>query len=151
VSALYIKIMNIHTINLLWISVLLLTNELTDSMEQGPFSEAYSCSARQEISCLLWNLKVHYCLHKILPLDPVLSQMNPVQTIPPYFLKIHFNTLSVLRSSECAVFIRLSNQNFVHFSCLPYTYILVPHSSHPWFDHFNNIWWRVQITDIIIM
>jgi len=47
----------------------------------------------QEITCLLWNPKVHYCVLKILPLDPVLSQMNPVKILTPYFFKIHFNII----------------------------------------------------------
>jgi hypothetical protein len=37
-----------------------------------------SCSANQEIPSLLQKLKVHCHLHKSPPLDPVLSQMNPV-------------------------------------------------------------------------
>jgi len=41
-------------------------------MEQSPFSEANSHLASQEIPCLLWNLKVHYCVHKRPPLAPIL-------------------------------------------------------------------------------
>jgi hypothetical protein len=40
----------------------------TNSIEQSPSLKANSHSATQEIPCLLWNLKIHYCVHKGLPL-----------------------------------------------------------------------------------
>jgi len=30
--------------------------------------------------------------HKSTPLDPNLSQINPIHVLTPYFLKIHFDT-----------------------------------------------------------
>jgi len=57
-------------------------------MEQSPPGEgnthSLTHSPNQEISYLLWNLKVHYCVHERPSLVPVLSQMHPVQ-IPTLF------------------------------------------------------------------
>jgi len=50
-----------------------------------------SHSASQEIPHLVWNPQVHYCVHKAMPLVHIVSQMNPVDTLPPYFPKIHPN------------------------------------------------------------
>jgi hypothetical protein len=47
-------------------------------------------------SQLLWNLKVHYCVHRTSPLALVLSQLKPVHTFRPYFFKIHLIVSSYL-------------------------------------------------------
>jgi len=60
-----------------------------NSIEQSPSWEANSHSASQETTCFFWNPKVHYCVHKGLPLAPVLDHMHPVHTLPPYFPTIH--------------------------------------------------------------
>jgi hypothetical protein len=59
-----------------------------NSVEQISSREADSLSASQEIPCLLLNPKVHYCAHKSLPLALILSQMNVVHILTPYFFTL---------------------------------------------------------------
>jgi hypothetical protein len=60
-------------------------------MEQGPSWDASSFSATQEISRILCNMKVDYCVHKSPPLIPILSQMIPACALQPYIFNINFN------------------------------------------------------------
>ena len=62
-----------------------ITNCLTNSMKQGPFSEAVSFSAGQ-IPHILWNPKFHYLIHRSPPLVPALSQINPGHAPTSQFL-----------------------------------------------------------------
>jgi len=91
-------------------------------MDQGFSSDANSHLAHQEIPHLLWNLKVHYRVHKITQLVPILSHMYPVYNSPPYFSKIHIIIIiiiiiiifpSMTRPSEWPLSCRFSDQNSV--------------------------------------
>ena len=51
---------------------------LTYTMGQSPSWEANWLSASQENPRILWNLKVHYRIHKWPPPVPILSHTDPV-------------------------------------------------------------------------
>jgi hypothetical protein len=60
---------------------------LTYSMEQRTSWKANRSSASQEIPCILWKLKVHYCIQNSLPPVPILSQINPIRDPHPSSLR----------------------------------------------------------------
>ena len=78
----------------------LLTYSLTHSinqMEQSPSWETNRVSANQEIPHILWNMKVHYRIHKCPPPVPIVSQLHPVHTSYPTSWRPFFILSSHLR------------------------------------------------------
>jgi hypothetical protein len=62
-------------------------------MELSTSWEAANCAATRELPSILCNLEVHYRVHISAPPVPILSQIDPIPTIPSYLSKIHFNIL----------------------------------------------------------
>jgi hypothetical protein len=73
-------------------------------MELSPSWEAANCAATRELHSILWNPEVHHRVHISLPPVPILSQIDPIPTIPSYLSKIHFNIVhpSTSRRMRCA-------------------------------------------------
>ena len=69
-------------------------------MEQNPSWEINICLGTQQIPCILLNPKIQCHVLKSLPLVPVMSQNNPVQTFTSH-LFIYLKCILILFSHLC--------------------------------------------------
>jgi hypothetical protein len=77
--------------------------------------EAANCATTQERPSILWNPKVYYRVHKSPSLVPVLSQIDPVHTMPSYLRSILILSTHLLLGLSRGLF------------CLPHQYpIFIP-------------------------
>jgi len=113
-------------------------------MEQSPSWETVSQSKNSAPFNGTWRFIAMFMSPLLVP---VLSQMNPTHIIPTYFFKMH--SIIILpympRSSKWYLLFRFPDQNFVCISYFSYACCMPLLSHPPWFEHSNNIWWRVQV------
>jgi len=119
---------------------------LTYFMEQSPSWEANQFSFSQEIPRILWKPKVYYRSHKCPLPVPILSQLHPVHTPTPHFLKIHLNIILPSRpgSPKWSLSFMFPHQNPVYASPLPHTRYMSRPSNFFRFYHPNNIGWEYR-------
>jgi len=122
-------------------------------MKQSPSGKANRFSASQELPRILGNSKAHYRIHNSPPPLPILSQLDPVHTPTPYFLKIYRNIIfsSKSGSGKWSLSLRFPHQNPVYATPLPHTRYMTLPSHFSRFYHSNNIGWGVHIIQLLIM
>jgi hypothetical protein len=116
-------------------------------MELGTYLEANNFMAGQEISRILWNLKVHFSQ----PPAPVLSQINPAHASHPTLLSaiVIFSSHLGLWSSTWSLYPGFPYQCHICTSLVPHTRYMPRLSHFSWFDQPNNISKSVQIVKIL--
>jgi len=100
-----------------------------ESHAGGVLFEKPTNSANYKIPCTLWNQKVHYCVHIILPVVQILSQFNPVH-VPGQYQCFPFQVVS------CP---QVVLTNLVYTSPVPHTSTCPAHLTPPSLDNSNNI------------
>jgi hypothetical protein len=88
-------------------------------MEQSSSGEADSCSAGQEILHLLWYPKIHYHVHKSLPLDPILSKIKPVHILEETLIPDCLLKMPSPLTFTCKTAMLKTSENYVRTSDMP--------------------------------
>jgi hypothetical protein len=119
-------------------------------MGLSPSWEAASCEASQELLGILRNPKVHHRVHKSPPLVPILSQIDPVYTIPLRYILIMSAHLRLGLPS--GLFSSGFPTNILDAIVVPLISVTCPCPSHPlWLDLSNYIWRGAQVIKLLIM
>jgi hypothetical protein len=121
---------------------------MNNCMEQSP-SETASCALAQEFHNILWNLKVHYRVHKSPPLVLILSQINPVRTTTSSLRSVLILSTH-LRVGLLSGLFWLFHQNPTCTPLSPHS-CYMPFRSLPRLVHSDDTWWRVQVMKLLIM
>lgn len=120
-------------------------------MQQSPPSDNYICSALQEISQILWNLKFSTEFTRTRRLVFYLKQMNSFRNHPSHFPNIHFNIISLSkpRSPQRSPSFKFSTEILHIILFFSHTcYIPCPFRT-PLFHH-RNIWRGAQIIKLVL-
>lgn len=108
---------------------------------------------QSEILCLLWIPKVCYCVHKNVPLSPVLSQINVLHILRTYLIASLLLAMYLVRICQWSTHVFVGLPSGLFHSGYP-TKMLYAAFGTPCmlqdllilkFNHLNNILWRVQI------
>jgi hypothetical protein len=91
-------------------------------MKQRPLWELKRSSAIKDISCILWNQKVHYDTQKCPPLVSIFSKIYPVHALPSCIFKINFDIIlpPTPRSFRSSPPFTLSNHTMYIFLFFPH-------------------------------
>jgi len=111
-----------------------LTNQPTNYMELSTSWDAKGSWVSYEIPCILWNMKVHYCMHEHLSPVSIVSQISTVHATPSHLLKIHLNIIlpSMLNLPSGLFHWGLPSKILNATPCLTYMPYVPPTSSLDW-------------------
>jgi hypothetical protein len=98
-------------------------------------------SSGQEILQLLWNLKVHYCVHKSPSFVAILSWIDPAHVLMPYFLKKSWDPIY-----HCLFHLCLGLPRILPFRASDQNLVFMYHLFHP-----DVMQWGVGIMELLIM